>query len=283
MITNTISTVGSQNTQYSASSSEPSLTRGSGALSLRVDNESADDSFEVIQQQPVIQDNNYTCISPKVIENRKDPEGIKPENFSRFGTIKEYLENYLLNKVNCDGKPPLLLRPLAALLALLGIHGFGQTNCASCATAFAETFEKNNVYLAMPELRGADVKGKMGLPTESCCSVTELISELRKSQPDDALNGILVIYRPALWRFLPGATQGHVCNVIKFKDSKLIHFFDTQKKTYVECDLDNIAGKCAEISKFLGSIGDGGIELYKTAFHEDINKKAGTLYAQLNQ
>lgn len=181
----------------------------------------------------------------------------------------------MLNIGNSKGKPPLLLRPLAALLAYFGIYGFGQTNCASCATAVAETFEKNTVYLARPELRGGDVKGNMGLLDKSAKSIDELLTQLQQYQPTDELNGVLVIHRPAMLRMLPGATQGHACNVIKFKDSNILHFIDVQKKTYVECHLNNIAGKSAQISKFLGWVGADGIDLYKKEFHADINKKAG--------
>ncbi|ENG0953033.1 hypothetical protein ABSL26_002827 [Yersinia enterocolitica] len=211
---------------------------------------------------------------------------IKP---NKFPTGKDaYLDAVLLKEVNRDGKAPLWLRPLAALLALLGIHGFGQTNCASCATAVAETLEKNDVYLAMPKLRGADVKGIMGLPVNSGKSFDERLTKLQqlKSTDDpltilqqlkreDELNGVIVIHRPARWQWLPGATQGHACNLIKFKDSNFIHFFDAQKKTYVECHLNNIVGKGAQISKFLGPIGAGGIDLYMKKMHADINKKAG--------
>ncbi|EKN4120952.1 TPA: hypothetical protein SK292_003890 [Yersinia enterocolitica] len=214
------------------------------------------------------------------------PDGKKPSEFE--GSKDRYLSDYLLNCVNAEGKPPLLLRPLAALLALLGIHGFGQTNCASCATAVAETLESNVLHQAMPKLRGADVKGIMGLPVNSGESFDERLTKLQqlKSTDDpltilqqlkleDELNGVIVIHRPARWQWLPGATQGHACNLIKFKNSNLIHFLDVQKKAYVECYLDNIVGKGAEISKFLGPIGAGGIDLYMKKIHEDINEKTG--------
>ncbi|HDL7342869.1 TPA: hypothetical protein PXN25_003780 [Yersinia enterocolitica] len=199
--------------------------------------------------------------------------GKKPSEFA--GGKDRYLSDYLLNRVNAEGKPPLLLRPLAALLALCGIHGFGQTNCASCATAVAETLEKNDVYLAMPKLRGADVKGIMGLPVNRGKSFDERLTKLQQLKLEDELNGVIVIHRPARWQWLPGATQGHACNLIKFKNSNLIHFLDVQKKAYVECYLDNIVGKGAEISKFLGPIGAGGIDLYMKKIHEDINEKTG--------
>ncbi|MFV8766204.1 hypothetical protein ACNSPB_03035 [Yersinia enterocolitica] len=210
---------------------------------------------------------------PTAITNTVMSGGKKPSEFA--GGKDRYLSDYLLNRVNAEGKPPLLLRPLAALLALCGIHGFGQTNCASCATAVAETLEKNDVYLAMPKLRGADVKGIMGLPVNRGKSFDERLTKLQQLKLEDELNGVIVIHRPARWQWLPGATQGHACNLIKFKNSNLIHFLDVQKKAYVECYLDNIVGKGAEISKFLGPIGAGGIDLYMKKIHEDINEKTG--------
>ncbi|EMX8371693.1 TPA: hypothetical protein PXP20_003895 [Yersinia enterocolitica] len=228
------------------------------------------------------------------------PDGKKPSEFE--GSKDRYLSDYLLNCVNAEGKPPLLLRPLAALLALLGIHGFGQTNCASCATAVAETLESNVLHQAMPKLRGADVKGIMGLPVNSGESFDERLTKLQqlKSTDDpltilqqlkleDELNGVIVIHRPARWQWLPGATQGHACNLIKFKDSNLIHFFDAQKKTHLSFDLSisqqekplnstdqkKLSNQEAQISKFLGPIGAGGIDLYMKKIHADINEKTG--------
>ncbi|HDL8053568.1 toxin glutamine deamidase domain-containing protein [Yersinia enterocolitica] len=254
-----------------------------------------------------------TYTPPTTIENKKDPVGIKPGNYSCFGTKENYLANYLLDRVNSEGKPPLLLRPLAALLALFGIHGFGQTNCASCATAVAETLAKNDVYLAMPKLRGTDVKGIMGLPINSGVSVNEPLTKqqplkaedklltklqqlkstddpltiLQQLKREDELNGVIVIERPARWQWLPGATQGHACNLIKFKDNNLIHFFDAQKKTHLSFDLSisqqgkplnstdqkKLSNQEAQISKFLGPIGAGGIDLYMKEMHEDINRR----------
>ncbi|MBX9488374.1 toxin glutamine deamidase domain-containing protein [Yersinia enterocolitica] len=254
-----------------------------------------------------------TYTPPTTIENKKDSVGIKPGNYSCFGTKENYLANYLLARVNSEGKPPLLLRPLAALLALFGIHGFGQTNCASCATAVAETLAKNDVYLAMPKLRGTDVKGIMGLPINSGVSVNEPLTKqqplkaedklltklqqlkstddpltiLQQLKREDELNGVIVIERPARWQWLPGATQGHACNLIKFKDNNLIHFFDAQKKTHLSFDLSisqqgkplnstdqkKLSNQEAQISKFLGPIGAGGIDLYMKEMHEDINRR----------
>lgn len=255
-------------------------------------------SFDVMDSHCVGDIDTY--IPPITIKNRPDPDIIKP---NKFPTGKDaYLDAVLLKEVNRDGKAPLWLRPLAALLALLGIHGFGQTNCASCATAVAETLESNVLHQAMPKLRGADVKGIMGLPVNSGESFDERLTKLQqlKSTDDpltilqqlkleDELNGVIVIHRPARWQWLPGATQGHACNLIKFKDSNLIHFFDAQKKTHLSFDLSisqqekplnstdqkKLSNQEAQISKFLGPIGAGGIDLYMKKMHADINKKAG--------
>ncbi|CQR12921.1 toxin glutamine deamidase domain-containing protein [Yersinia enterocolitica] len=268
-------------------------------LSLQSSNSiGSSNSFDVMDSHCVGDIDTY--IPPITIKNRPDPDIIKP---NKFPTGKDaYLDAVLLKEVNRDGKAPLWLRPLAALLALLGIHGFGQTNCASCATAVAETLESNVLHQAMPKLRGADVKGIMGLPVNSGESFDERLTKLQqlKSTDDpltilqqlkleDELNGVIVIHRPARWQWLPGATQGHACNLIKFKDSNLIHFFDAQKKTHLSFDLSisqqekplnstdqkKLSNQEAQISKFLGPIGAGGIDLYMKKMHADINKKAG--------
>lgn len=167
----------------------------------------------------------------------------------------------------------------------------------------------------MPKLRGADVKGIMGLPVNGGKSFDERLTKLQQLKPgdelltklqqlkstddpltilqqlklEDELNGVIVIHRPARWQWLPGATQGHACNLIKFKDSNLIHFFDAQKKTHLSFDLSisqqekplnstdqkKLSNQEAQISKFLGPIGADGIDLYMKKMHADINKKAG--------
>ncbi|HFX6570477.1 TPA: hypothetical protein ACIFE8_002182 [Yersinia enterocolitica] len=60
-----------------------------------------------------------TYTPPQTIKNEKASFGIKPSNYSYFDTKDKYLSDYLLDRVNREGQPPLLLRPLAALLALL--------------------------------------------------------------------------------------------------------------------------------------------------------------------
>lgn len=54
--------------------------------------------------------------------------------------------------------------------------------------------------------------------------------------------------------------------MIKFKDSDTIHFFDTQKKTYLSCEITELAKMSAEISHFLGRVGEDGIDLYQKEF-----------------
>lgn len=253
----------------------PSLSsRSSSFLSLSSNDSEAD--FEIISGW----DNKYTAeastqVQPGPINNIINKDLLKPSDFN--GGIDRYLPDYLLSRVNSTGKAPLLLRPLAALLARFGIHGFGQTNCASCATAVAETVEKNVLYQAIPELRGADVKGNMGLPLKSVKSASELISLLQNYQLNDGLNSVIVVHRPKVRQILPGATQGHACNVIKYEGSELIHFIDAQKKVYIECHLNDIAGKSEKIRKFLGSVGNEGIDLYTKKTHEDLNKKTGAI------
>lgn len=293
---------------------DSTLSRSSSCLSLSTTPATDVLGFdEFSEKECELAKNSASANSLKIITNTVVPDGKKPSEFE--GSKDRYLSDYLLNCVNAEGKPPLLLRPLAALLALFGIHGFGQTNCASCATAVAETLENNDVYLAMPKLRGADVKGIMGLPMNSGVSVNEPLTKqqplkaedklltklqqlkstddpltiLQQLKLEDELNGVIVIHRPARWQWLPGATQGHACNLIKFKDSNLIHFFDAQKKTHLSFDLSisqqekllnstdqkKLSNQEAQISKFLGPIGAGGIDLYMKKMHADINKKAG--------
>ncbi|AKF40154.1 toxin glutamine deamidase domain-containing protein [Yersinia enterocolitica] len=280
---------------------DSTLSRSSSCLSLSTTPATDVLGFdEFSEKECELAKNSASANSLKIITNTVVPDGKKPSEFE--GSKDRYLSDYLLNCVNAEGKPPLLLRPLAALLALLGIHGFGQTNCASCATAVAETLESNVLHQAMPKLRGADVKGIMGLPVNSGESFDERLTKLQqlKSTDDpltilqqlkleDELNGVIVIHRPARWQWLPGATQGHACNLIKFKDSNLIHFFDAQKKTHLSFDLSisqqekplnstdqkKLSNQEAQISKFLGPIGAGGIDLYMKKMHADINKKAG--------
>ncbi|MGT3291039.1 hypothetical protein [Yersinia enterocolitica] len=280
---------------------DSTLSRSSSCLSLSTTPATDVLGFdEFSEKECELAKNSASANSLKIITNTVVPDGKKPSEFEE--SKDRYLSDYLLNCVNAEGKPPLLLRPLAALLALLGIHGFGQTNCASCATAVAETLESNVLHQAMPKLRGADVKGIMGLPVNSGESFDERLTKLQqlKSTDDpltilqqlkleDELNGVIVIHRPARWQWLPGATQGHACNLIKFKDSNLIHFFDAQKKTHLSFDLSisqqekplnstdqkKLSNQEAQISKFLGPIGAGGIDLYMKKMHADINKKAG--------
>ncbi|CRY55499.1 MULTISPECIES: toxin glutamine deamidase domain-containing protein [Yersinia] len=206
-----------------------------------------------------------TYAPPEKIENKEALFGIKP---NRHPLGKEAYFEYLLTEVNREGKPPLLLRPLAALLALFGIHGFGQTNCASCATAVIDTFEQNKLYLALPTLRGADVKANMGLPKddEAGMSNAKLIAQLETCKPENELYGVLVVHRPTLWTMLPGATRGHACNVIKLKDSDVLHFIDTQKRTHLCFDLVDLPYMSEEVSEFLGRVGKEGIDLYRKEF-----------------
>ncbi|HHL2501933.1 TPA: hypothetical protein ACQ301_004043 [Yersinia enterocolitica] len=240
--------------------------------------------------------NSEDSYTPPKIINRRATDNINLKSFSTVEIDKLSIEqeneliSYLSNEVNRDGKAPLLLRPLAALLALFGIHGFGQTNCASCATAVIDTLENKCLYQALPELRGADVKGNMGGSTHENKSVAELTTILKHYDRDEALYGVLVIKRPALWSILPWMTEGHACNVIKFEGSNFIHFLDAQKRTYVRYDLSLYKevefgnrgeqsrllcqkNQEAMLSKFLGSVGTDGIDLYEKNFKYPDNKR----------
>ncbi|WP_080375817.1 toxin glutamine deamidase domain-containing protein [Yersinia bercovieri] len=237
------------------------LERKDSGVSLQSTSDLGDGSFEHLESTLPI--GSQTYIPPAAIKNR-EALNIELPDYTKYP--KKYFE-VLLKEVNRDGKPPFILRPLSYLLAKLGIHGFGQTNCASCATAVIDTLENNKLYRALPTLRGADVKGNMGLPvfgTEGgSVSVTSLITQLQQYKPDSELYGVLVIHRPAWRTRLLGATKGHACNVIKFKDSDTIHFLDTQKKTYLSCEITELAKMSAEISHFLGAVGKDGIDLYQ--------------------
>ncbi|WP_145536318.1 hypothetical protein [Yersinia alsatica] len=214
-----------------------------------------------------------SCKPPVVIENEKILSGVKLSNYvsnvNKYVESKEmnsknsYVENYLLENVNRNGKAPLLLRPLAALLALFGIHGFGQQNCVSCATAVIDSLENNMPVIALSNLRGATVAANMVTRLHEGISTEELIDQLSHYKKSDELNTLLAIRRPAIMRMLPGATQGHACNLIKFKDSNVIHFLDTQKRTHFSCNVDQVAEKSVEINKFIGSVGAGGIDVWK--------------------
>lgn len=133
------------------------------------------------------------------VENEKNPLGVKLSNYvsnvNKYVESKEinsknkYVESYLLENVNRNGTAPLLLRPLAALLALFGIHGFGQKNCVSCATAVIDSLENDMPLIAVADLPEATVAANMvtrlhtGIPTE------ELINQL--SHYEKMMNSIL--------------------------------------------------------------------------------------------
>lgn len=201
-----------------------------------------------------------TYAPPEKIENKEALFGIKPNRYP-FG--KEAYFEYLLTEVNREGKPPLLLRPLAALLALFGIHGFGQTNCASCATAVIDTFENNKLYLAQSDLRGAKIAGNMSKKVNEGLSQEEFLNNLSNYKENDEFHYVIAINRPNWWSIFPWVKSGHACNMSKFKDNDTIHFFDTQKRTYTSFDLRDTPAWCTDIKNFLGSVGAGGIDVWK--------------------
>ncbi|CNK16778.1 Uncharacterised protein [Yersinia frederiksenii] len=216
---------------------------------------------------PVVIENTVVIENENILYSEKLSSYVS--NINKYVESKEmnsknsYVENYLLENVNRNGKAPLLLRPLAALLALFGIHGFGQQNCVSCATAVIDSLENNMPVIALSNLRGATVAANMVTRLHEGISTEELIDQLSHYKKSDELNTLLAIRRPAIMRMLPGATQGHACNLIKFKDSNVIHFLDTQKRTHFSCNVDQVAEKSVEINKFIGSVGAEGIDVWK--------------------
>lgn len=204
---------------------------------------------------------NIKTYTPPTIKNRPDFDGKKPNEFP--AGKEAYLNAVLLKEVNRDGKAPLWLRPLAALLALFGIHGFGQTNCVSCATAVVDTLTHNTLHRALPDLRGAGIAGNMEKQDPNGISTKDFIDYLRDYEKQGDLYAVLAIHRPAIQRLIPGATQGHACNLIKFEGSNTFYFLDTQKRTYLSCEQSKIAEKIADIRQFLGSVGAGGIDVWE--------------------
>ncbi|WP_145483964.1 hypothetical protein [Yersinia rohdei] len=215
--------------------------------------------FEVLaslkcEGQKVI--DNYTL---PIIANLNDDDIKLPDS----ATNMKELMVILSKEVNRNGKPPLFLRPLGAILAFFGVHGFFQTNCVSCATSVIDSLADSVLYRAVPELRGANVAGNMTELRQSGKSATEVIKYLSKLNENDNLIGLLAIHRqPSWWRTLLSSTEGHACNVIKLTGSNTVHFLDTQKKTYFSYDRDKITESNHEIKKFLGSIGPRGIDLW---------------------
>ncbi|MGM7760672.1 toxin glutamine deamidase domain-containing protein [Yersinia enterocolitica] len=216
-------------------------------------------SFDVMDDYCVGDINTYTPLT--TIKNRPDPDIIKP---NKFPTGKEaYLDAVLLKEVNRDGKAPLWLRPLAAFLEFFKIYGFGQTNCVSCATAVVDTLTHNTLHRALPDLRGAGIAGNMEKQDPNGISTKDFIEYLRNYEKQGNLYAVLAIHRPAIQRLIPGATQGHACNLIKFEGSNTFYFLDTQKRTYLSCEQSKITEKIADIRKFLGSVGAGGIDVWE--------------------
>ena len=216
-------------------------------------------SFEEVTVDSM--DDSYTYTLPTTITNRPDPDGKKPNEFP--AGKEAYLNAVLLKEVNRDGKAPLWLRPLAALLALFGIHGFGQTNCVSCATAVVDTLTHNTLHRALPDLRGAGIAGNMEKQDPNGISTKDFIDYLRDYEKQGDLYAVLAIHRSAIQKLIPGATQGHACNLIKFEGSNTFYFLDTQKRTYLSCEQSKIAEKIADIQQFLGSVGAGGIDVWE--------------------
>ncbi|NDL61875.1 toxin glutamine deamidase domain-containing protein [Acerihabitans arboris] len=181
--------------------------------------------------------------------------------------LKTYIRETVLNEVNPDGRPPLWLRPLAAVASWLGIHGVGQTNCLSCATAVADTLRQGVLHRADPHLRGGspDEFATFGNVSRTLFDSTgELAGRL--GQGGD-INAVLTLVRPR-WRRLFSPVAGHACNIIKTGD--IIHLVDAQKKSYVT--VDQTHGQAAihkALLRFLGplSADRGAISLGNIGFY----------------
>ncbi|WP_413734187.1 hypothetical protein ACL2XP_17405 [Sodalis sp. RH21] len=183
--------------------------------------------------------------------------------------LKTFITGSLLNEVNRAGRAPLWLRPFAAVCGWLGVHGVGQTNCMSCATAVADTVKQGMVHYAHPALRGgthsqfATLRDAAGTLLSSS---GELAARLLAERGD--LNGVLTITRPrSWWRRVFSPVDGHACNLIK--TGRTLHLLDTQKKIYVTVDIP--AGAAAlelALGRFIGAAArhDGSLRLDNVGF-----------------
>ncbi|MEA9392024.1 toxin glutamine deamidase domain-containing protein [Acerihabitans sp. TG2] len=151
--------------------------------------------------------------------------------------LTRYIEDKLLHDVNHQGRASWALRPLAAVCGWLGIHGVGQTNCVSCATAVADTLKQGVAYRAIPNLKGAKISEfEHAQHTEGKLypSAHALLQQL-VSDPKD-INGILTIVRPkSWWRKIVSPVDGHACNLIKIGSA--LHLVDSQKRIHITVDI----------------------------------------------
>jgi Papain fold toxin 1, glutamine deamidase len=221
-------------TEYEGKNTTTSLVLFEKHIAIRVlDNQSEEpNEFEVIDQNEAPKATTSKSDSPDVeiitnipVKSYKYIAPPKREISNYSDKIKEYIENTLLPEVNRAGTAPLLLRPLAALLALFGIHGFGQTNCLSCATAVAETLRDRKTYVALPELRGAKPENFLSLSGNGYVfqNVDRLADNIQTSKN---INNVLLITRP-WYRQIFSPADGHACNI--FKEDNTVYLIDSQK------------------------------------------------------
>lgn len=254
-----------------------------------------------------VDDENFTLIDFDIVSNQADrfpednnnsagPSGLIASADTlappRYGAcdyadkLGEYISRTLIAKVNQQGKAPLLLRPLAAIASWFGYHGFGQSNCLSCAASVADTLKQGKMYQAFPTQRG-------GRPSEFATlqnavnitrldSVEQLASHLTVSGD---LNIVLTIKRPpSLWRRIFHWVDGHACNIIKTGDT--LFLVDAQNKKYTLCNIsrddelsneraDVLRAKLAadirpELTRFVGAVdlADGSLQLYNVGWEK---------------
>lgn len=195
------------------------------------------DDFGEVDRQP---DTTTLRTNPKAPESQTPPPrypGPTADKTFYAEQVTRYIDGTLLHDVNHQGRAPWALRPLAAVCRWLGIHGVGQTNCVSCATAVADTLKQGVAYRAIPDLKGAKIsefEHFQDLGATLYPSPQQLFQRLVRDPKD--INGILTIVRPkSWWRKLFSPVDGHACNIIK--TGSVLHLVDSQKRIYVTLNM----------------------------------------------
>lgn len=256
-----ISNISSSETPQSVS--EPNMSLTSSSSFEQLCSTECDDSYELIGDSKNITD-FLAEKPPKIINNTADPTIILPD----YVSDPKGFFNVLLAEVNRKGKAPVLLRLVAFFLSnVLKIHGFGQTNCLSCATSVGESYRDKILHRAEPKLRGASpanfasINSSSGLCLASINSVSEAINKA------DSLNAVITINRPKAWYRKFSGVDGHACNIIK--SGNRIYLIDAQKNIFksVEMEPDSTASKeqlLSELKNFIDAVAEDelSIKLY---------------------